>query len=244
MSVFDIFTGGSVRDAAAQNTLAFNQLQKQGNKYFDKGLKSSTGAIQPGIDQFGQLGTKYGQGTDLYLDSLGVRGPDGNARAQNAFTTGPQYNWLVDQSLDALNRTAAARGMLRSGNTMADTVARAQGLAGQEYNNWQSKLGGLVAPEMQAATGQGGLRQSLADLYQKDALGRVGLATNVTGGIANQNSMAGQAEMQGSTNAWNFGLNLAKTAAGMGGYGGFGGGGGGGGGSPAGYNWNGTGFLV
>lgn len=217
----------------------FQQLQKKGNKLYDQGLERSTGALQPSIDRFSGLSDKYGAGTNLYLDSLGVNGAEGTTRAQNAFTTGPQYNWLVDQSLDALNRTAAARGMLRSGNTMADTVARAQGLAGQEYNNWQTKLGGLMTPEMQAATGGGGLSQSLASLFQRDAQDRVGLASNVTGGIANQNNMAAQAAMQGSGNLWNAGLNLAKLGTGMAGYGGFGGGG-----SPAGYNWNGTGFLV
>ena len=224
MGFWDDLTGGTARDAADQNMASFTALGKKGKNIYDKGLASSTGAIQPALDTFKDLGTKYGAGTDLYLDSLGVNGADGNTRAQGAFTTGPQYNWLVDQSLDALNRTAGARGMLRSGNTMADTVSRAQGLAGQEYNNWQTKLGGLMAPEMQAATGQGGLSQSLASLYQKDAQDRVGLATNVTGGIANQNNMGAQAQMSGAGNVVNMGLNLAKLATGMGGYGGFGGG--------------------
>lgn len=243
MAFMDFFTGDSVKDAAAQNTLAFKKLGTQGNQYLDKGLKRSTGAIQPALDNFSSLGEKYGAGTNLYLDSLGVNGAEGNTRAQSAFTTGPQYNWLVDQSLDALNRTAGARGMLRSGNTMADTVARAQGLAGQEYNNWQTKLGGLMTPELQAATGRVGLSQTLAGLYQKDAQDRVGLATNVTGGVANQNNMSAQADMTAGGNIWNAGLNLAQLGTGMAGYGGFGGGGGSGG-SPAGYNWNGTGFMA
>jgi hypothetical protein len=51
----------------------------------------------------------------------------------------------------------------------------------------------------------------------------VNLASNVTGGIANQNSMAANAEMQGSGNLWNFGLNTLKTLGGFGGYGGYGG---------------------
>ena len=240
MGIFDAFTGAPATEAAGQNTQRFEAARKDGLKWLNKGLTNSTGAVQPGIDNFAALGTKYGAGTDLYLDSLGVNGAQGTENAQNAFTTGPGYQWAMDQSLDALNRTAGARGMLRSGNTMADTVARAQGLAGQEYNNWQGRLGGLMTPEMQAATGQGGLRQTLAGLHQDDAKQRVGLETNIAGGVANQNNMAAQAQMAGSGNMWNMGLNLAKLGMGSAGYGGFGSSGG----SPAGYNWNGTGFIA
>jgi hypothetical protein len=223
MGIFgDMFGGAAVKDAAAENSLAFEALQKRGSKLYDKALSNSTGAIQPALDNFTNIGKKYGQGTNLYLDSLGVNGAQGTQNAQNAFTTGPGYQWMMDQSLDALNRTAGARGMLRSGNTMTDTVKTAQGLAGQEYNNWQTKLGGLMAPEMTAAQGQGGLSQSLAGLYQKDAQDRVGLATNVTGGIANQNNMGAQAQMGGAQNLLNAGMQGVKLLTGMGGYGGFG----------------------
>jgi D-alanyl-D-alanine carboxypeptidase len=240
MAWLDVFTGDSVKDAAAQNAESFAQLKKEGMGYLNKGLKSSTGAINTGMSTLSGLGDKYGAATDLYLDALGANGPEGATRAQGAFTAGPGYQWMVDQAIDAVNRGASARGMTRSGNTMADTVARASGLAGQEYNNWLNNLSKGIAPETAAAGGSADLSKSLAGLYQNDANARVNLASNVTGGIANQNSMAANAEMQGSGNLWNFGLNTLKTLGGIGGYGGYGGGGG----QPAGYNWNGTGFLV
>lgn len=240
MGFFDIFTGGGVRDAANENMAAFDALKKQGMGYLDKGLQGSTGAVNTGMGAFGGLADKYGGATNMWLNALGVNGQQGTQNAQNAFTAGPGYQWMMDQALDAVNRGAGARGMLRSGNTMADTVTRASGLAGQEYNNWLNNLSKGIAPETAAVSGQGDLSKTLANLYQTDASNRVGLATNVAGGIANQNSMGANAQMQGAGNLVNAGLNTLKLFSGMGGYGGFGGGGG----SPAGYNWNGTGFLV
>lgn len=228
MGIFDIFTGGPVNDAAAQNTLAFQKMKKKGNEALDAGLKSATGAINTGMGTLSSLGDKWGAGTNLYLDALGVNGAQGAQNAQNAFTTGPGYQWMMDQALDAVNRTAGARGMLRSGNTMADTVNRASGLAGQEWNTWLTNLARGIAPETAAAGGQADLSKSLAGLYQNDAGRRVDLLSNVTGGIANQNNMSAQADMAGSGNLMNFGLNLLKLGTGAGGYGGFGGGSGGG----------------
>lgn len=223
MGFMDFFTGDSVKDAAAQNTLAFQGMKKKGNEALDLGLKNATGAINTGMGTLSALGDKWGAGTNMYLDALGVNGAQGAQNAQNAFTTGPGYQWMVDQAMDAVNRGAGARGMLRSGNTMADTVTRASGLAGQEWNNWLTNLARGIAPETAAAGGQADLSKSLAGLHQGDAASRVGLLSNVTGGIANQNNMGAQAEMTGAGNAMNFGLNTLKALAGMGGYGGFGG---------------------
>lgn len=228
MGIFDAFTGGPVKDASANNALLFQQMQKKGMRDLDRGLTNSTGAINTGMSTLSGLGDKYGAATDMYLNALGVNGAEGTQSAQNAFTAGPGYQWMMDQALDAVNRGAGARGMLRSGNTMTDTVKTASGLAGQEYNNWLNNLAKGIAPETMATGGQADLSKSLASLYQTDAGNRVGLRTNVVGGIANQNSQAAQADMAGSGNLMNFGLNLLKLGTGAGGYGGFGGGSGGG----------------
>lgn len=224
MGFFSDLMGGGVKDAVGQNTALFQQTQKKAFKDLDSGLTRSTGAIDTGMGTLKGLGEKYGAATDLYLDALGVNGADGTGRAQGAFTAGPGYQWMVDQAMDAVNRGAGARGMLRSGNTMADTVTRASGLAGQEYNNWLANLAKGIAPETGAAGGQADLSKTLAGLYQNDANTRAGLRTNIAGGIANQTNMGAQADMSGASNIANLGLNTLKMLAGMGGYGGFGGG--------------------
>ena len=222
MGIFDIFTGDPVNQAAATNSALFQEAQKKGLKDLDRGLTSSTGAVNTGIGTLGKLSDKYGGATNLYLDALGVNGAQGAQNAQNAFTTGPGYEWMMNQAIDAVNRGAGARGMLRSGNTMADTVTRASGLAGQEWNNWLGNLAKGIAPESASAGGQADLSKTLAGLYQNDANARMGLRTDIAGGIANQNNMSAQADMSGSGNLMNFGMQGLKMLAGLGGYGGFG----------------------
>lgn len=229
-----------MNNAAAQNTQTLQQAQQNALKDIRTGLTNATGAVNTGMTSLQGLGDKYGAATNMYLDALGVNGAQGTQNAQNAFTAGPGYQWMMDQALDAVNRTAGARGMLRSGNTMSDTVSRASGLAGQEYNNWLNNLSKGIAPETMAYGGQADLSKTLGGLYQNAGNAQAGIRMNTAGGIANQNSMAANAATQGSGNLWNMGLNLLNLGSGMAGYGGFGGGGG----SPAGYNWNGTGFLV
>lgn len=211
MGIFDVFTGDSAEDAAAKNAALYAQYGADANKALDLGLGRSVGAYSPLLS----LGEKFRGGTDLYFDSLGINGPEGNARATGAFQAGPGYQWQVDQATDAAARNAAKLGMANSGNTLAEIGNRAQNLANQEYGNWQSQLGGLsntgVGITGQTATG-------LSGLYTGDATNRVGVAGNIAGGTAASNSQAAQSQMDASGNFWSglmaLGGNIAK--AGMG----------------------------
>lgn len=232
MGLLDIFTGGSAKDAAAENIARLDAYKKEGMDFLNAGLKGALGSLDTAKTYFqplSDLATKYGAGTSLYLDSLGVNGAQGNANAVNAFQAGPGYDFALNTGLDALDRRAASRGMLASGNNTLDTLGFAQGLANQEYGNWQNRLAGLVSPELSAtgatASGLSGLEAGKAPIYMNDANARVGLAGNVVGGINNQNTQAANAEMAGSGNLWNLGLNLARLGTGFlgGGIGGLGG---------------------
>src|SRR6201999_488094 len=112
-------TGKSAKDAAAQNASLYNNYQSAGIGDLDKGLASAEGATQGAISAYAPLsalGAKYGKASDLYMDALGVNGADGNARAVDAFHTGPGYNFAVDQATDAVARKAASLGVAGSGN--------------------------------------------------------------------------------------------------------------------------------
>jgi len=145
------------------------------------------------------LGQKYGGATSLYLDALGVNGPGGADRAKAAFTTGPGYQFAVDQATDAAARKAASLGIAGSGNTLDAIRDRAQGFANQEYGTYLSRLGGFVSPELEAtragaagtAAGYGAeadllsrLGAARAGLAGDVARGRIGLAGTVAGGQA------------------------------------------------------------
>jgi hypothetical protein len=214
MGIFDIFTGDSAKEAAEKNAALLQQNQAAGTATLQGGQTNSLASLDKAGGYYAPLAAKYGAGSNLYLDSLGVNGAEGNARATGAFQAGPGYQYQVNQALDQTNRAAAATGSLAGGNTLAALSDRAGNMANQEYGNWQTRLGGLISPEMSAVSGQAGAEASKVPVYQGTANSIAGLGTNTTNGIANQNTQAANAEMQGSGNLWGLGLGLAKLGVG------------------------------
>ena len=210
MGIFDIFTGAPGKDAAEQNAQAWRNFQTQGLGYLDTALPKSEAALGSSKATLAGLGTKYGAGSSLYLDALGANGPEGATRATGAFQAGPGYQWNVDQALDQTSRAGAASGMLMGGNTLTALQDRAGNLANQEYGNWLNNLRATISPEVQATTGAAGTDAALAGLYQTDAGNRVGIGQTATRGTTDATTQGANAEMAGSGNLWNFGLNLAK----------------------------------
>jgi hypothetical protein len=242
MGIFDIFTGAPAKDAAAKNSAALAANKAEGTGILNTGQTNSLASLDKAGGYYAPLSQKYGQGTNLYLDSLGVNGPEGNTRATGAFQAGPGYQYQVQQALDQTNRAAAATGGLQGGNTLAALSDRAGNMANQEYGNWQTRLGGLINPELAATTGQASAEVGKVPVYQGTANSLVGLGTNTTNGINSQTTQAANAQMAGSANLWNLGLQGATALASGGGTGLLGGGGGKGlgslfmgGGSPSGY---------
>jgi hypothetical protein len=225
MGLFDIFTGDSAKKAAEQNTALLQANKTEGTNVLNTGQANSLAALDKVGGLYSPLSAKYGAGTNLYLDSLGINGPEGNTRATDAFKAGPGYDWRVQQALDQTNRAAAATGGLAGGNTLAALSDRAGNMASQEYGGWQDRLAGLISPEFQAVGGQAGAEAGKVPVYQGTANSIANLGTNTATGIANQNTQAANAVMQGSGNLWGLGLNLAKLGLG-GGTGLLGGGGG------------------
>lgn len=214
MGIFDIFTGAPAKDAAEKNSALLQQNKTEGTSVLNQGQTNSLASLDKAGGYYAPLSAKYGAGSNLYLDSLGVNGAGGNDRATQAFQAGPGYQYQVQQALDQTNRAAAATGSLQGGNTLAALSDRAGNMANQEYGNWQSKLGGLISPEMQAVSGQAGAEAGKVPVYQGTANSIANLGTNTATGIAGQNTQAANAEMQGSGNLWGLGLNLAKLGIG------------------------------
>lgn len=127
-------------------------------------LTADGGAFRP----LSELGARFGLGSQLYSDALGLNGAEGNARAVNAFQAGPGYQFALDQGLDAVNRARNASGGLRSGNTDVDALKFAQGLAGQTWQQWLGNLSPYNQLELSAASGaaagNAGIGQQLANL--------------------------------------------------------------------------------
>ena len=169
-------------------------------------------AYQPVAD----LGAKYGQGSDAYMDALGINGAEGTARARDAFTTGPGYDFMVGEAVDKGQRAMAR---FSPGGNEGDAVTRiASGLAGNEWNAHINRLGGFPGLESgavnSAAAGQAAGFGAKAGLFSTDAQNRVNLRGNVAGGIAGSNTASAQAEMNASGQFWNGLMALGGNVAG------------------------------
>lgn len=220
MGLFDIFTGDSARRAAEQNRQLLTANKAEGTTALQTGQTNSLGALDAAASAYqplSALGSKYGGGTSLYLDSLGINGAEGNARATGAFQAGPGYNWRVDQALDGVNRKANATGGLMGGNTLAALSDRAGNLASEEYGSWQDRLGGLISPELAAtgaaATGVAGANTNKAGVYANTANSIANLGTKTTEGIAGQNTQEANAVTAANGNLWRMGLQGATALA-------------------------------
>ena len=219
MGLWDVFTGASAEEAAAQNKKLYQQYQTQGLSDLGSGFAGALPAVQGATAAYAPvtaLGQKYGAGSNLYMDALGINGPEGNTRATGAFQASPGYQWGVDQATDQATRKANAFGGL-GGNTLDAITRLSSNLANQDYGNWLTRLGGFVPQESQAtATGAAGTAAGLgaeAGLYSTDAQNKVNLRGNVAGGIANSNTAAAKAQMDASGQFWNSLMSLGGNAA-------------------------------
>lgn len=61
----------------------------------------------------------------------------------SSYQQSPYNAWLQQQGMDSLNASAAAKGNLNSGNTLASLIKYGQGMAGQGFNDQFNRYGSL-----------------------------------------------------------------------------------------------------
>jgi hypothetical protein len=81
------------------------------------------------------------------------------------FYSSPDYQFALDQGMQGLDRSAAARGKLFSGGYGQDLTKYAQGMATQNYGNYYNRLAGLSGTGQTTATNLGSLGQSYANAF-------------------------------------------------------------------------------
>lgn len=104
------------------------------------------------------------------------------------FAASPMFQFAMDQGMDAVNRTAAAKGELGAGKRLTDLMKFGQGLAGQQYFPQAQLLANLAganagspvsASQMSVAGLQGAQNlESQAKAEQLYAGSRPGATTN------------------------------------------------------------------
>ena len=218
-----MFGGGAEREAAEKNralaaqyqTSSLDALKSAYGTSTDYGTKA-VGAYDPLVG----LATKYGKAGDLYLDALGVNGPEGVARATAGFQTTPGYKLTEAAGLEALDRRRAIGGMYGSGNRSTDIMDYiTKSLYGTQYAPWLANLQGAGAQGGQYATtaagGQAAGWGNLAGLAERYGGNQTGVFGNFmnTNIAANNQQAAGEA--MGAKNLLGAGLNLATAAMGM-----------------------------
>lgn len=213
-SITDIFTGRPAKEAAEKNRQLLQSNLTTGTNTLTQGQDNSLASLDTAGGYYKPLADKYAGATDLGLDALGVNGAAGNTRATDAFHAGPGYQYAVDQSLDGINRHAAATGVAAGGNTLAALSDRAGNMANQEYGSWVDRLNGYVSPELAATSGMAGAEAAKSPVYANTANSIANLGTNTTNGIAGQNTQQANAELAGSGNLLGLGMNLAKLGVG------------------------------
>ncbi|MGX9958522.1 hypothetical protein ACW0US_07050 [Xanthomonas euvesicatoria] len=144
-----------------------------------------------------------------------------NSGNYSSFQESPDYQFTLQQGLQGLDRSAAARGSLYSGGQQADIMQYGQGLASQQYNNYYNKLASLAGMGQSAASALAGVGNTYANATANNAyqgaansnaltglLTGIGsnLASNINYGGGRQSSYTGNGTGAGSINA--FGNNL------------------------------------
>ncbi len=127
-----------------------------------------------------------------------------NSGNYSSFKESPDYQWTQQQGLQALDRSAAARGSLYSGGQSADVLNYSQGLASQQYNNYYNKLQNLAGMGQGAASALAGVGNTYANAT----------ADNAYANAANNNALTGLLTGTASNLLSNWGgTNNARTSS-------------------------------
>lgn len=151
-------------------------------------LNNQYGQTQGYLGQLGQLYNPLvqqgGGAYSAYSDAIGANGAEGSQRATDAFRAAPGYDYAQNQALEAVQRSAAARGGLAGGNATADILKTATGLADQGYQQYVNNLQNGSQFFTQGLAGQGSALQGAANASQNQgtALGNLGTSFGTNAG--------------------------------------------------------------
>jgi hypothetical protein len=149
------------------------------------------------LDDYGQWHYQtYGQAEGRPIDAYqtgGAPAASGSVGDYGGFTASPGYKFRLDEGIKAVERSAAARGLLGSGATMKGIQRYGEGLASSEYENYANALrsmAGIGQTSAQATGAQGiatgqGIAQSMTQAGNARASGYANTGAAVNQGISN-----------------------------------------------------------
>lgn len=153
------FGGGYATEGDYKNWQTGQQRERTLSDFVNRMSESDPATAQYSAKMGGDY-DKYKGNLDAYLAQRGPQmdksnrfeaGLSANEGRLNALLTDPNsiqntaaYKFRVNQGLDTLNRQLGARGLLNSGNRLAETTKYGQDMASQEYDNQFGRLRDLV----------------------------------------------------------------------------------------------------
>ena len=223
MGLFDIFSSKNSDAAAAHRIEGLDKAYAASTASLDKGLASANDYYGKALVPFSQLYSQGQQGIGGYMDALGLNGPDGNARAMAAFENNPGLQTQMRYGLQALDRGAASRGMLTSGNTLQAEQKFGNDLANNSWNQYTQSFSPLVTLAGTGATGIGTVNTAAAGTNYQAGKDQAGYDWNHATGVGDANASADLGKNAAAANGWNAlmgGVGLATSLLGFGGGGG------------------------
>ena len=148
MGFFDNFFGTTQANDISQASDMANRRYQQGLSQFTDTTKDYLGQSLSYLQPFAQAG---GDTLKLLGGALGIYGQGPQQQFFGGLQNDPGYQAGMGAGVDALDKSAAARGMLRSGGQQRDLYSFGQRYLNDYANNRISQLGGLLTPTMGAA---------------------------------------------------------------------------------------------
>lgn len=139
------------------------------------------------VNQFRDIADPFWQQRGQYQTQLSdlMKNP-------GSMTSSPMYQFALDQGMNAVNRTAAAKGMLGSGGRLAELTKFGQGLASQQFYPMANLLGGFAGAN---AGSPGTALSSLVGARGQD----INAATDLTKADIQANTARDVADIQANT---------------------------------------------
>lgn len=202
MGLFDIFSNKDAQDAA---NARINGLQ-QGFDALSGNYGQARNAITTNYDAAAApLQTVFDSstgGANAYGDATGANGSAGYDRARSNFQTNPGYQFQFDQGLQAIDRGAASKGMVTSGNTLNAEQQYGTGLANQSYGGYVAGLQPYLGQQSGAASGIAGVRTGEGNALGTNFMQQGNAANATATGQGNAQAAADLNNYNISQNMW------------------------------------------
>ena len=212
MGFFSSFFGDDQRDAIQQaQQQAQQQLLAGKNQAIGTTgdyLNQSLGFLQPDM-QAGQVGR------DAYMAALGLSGPGAQQGFFSNYMTDPGFQSSLDAGVQALDRSAASRGLLRSGGQQKSLFDFGQRAWLGNFGDRLNRLAGFLPLGSQAGQTAAGLTTGAGNRIGDIQFGTGQLFANQSIGTGNAMAQAygvGPQNVLGGLNAL---AGIAKSTAGF-----------------------------